>query len=112
MSVTPIASLTEFEEVISGSKATVVYFWATWAGPCKTMRPMLEELSQDPEISDVDFYKVDVDALTEVTQRVGVNSAPTVMFFSHGQMLDAMAGSAPQAKLKAFVQQVLSGMEA
>lgn len=56
-----IATLEEFEEVLSESGDTLVCvdFTATWCSPCQQIAPMFEQLSQD--LGDVVFVKVDVD---------------------------------------------------
>ena len=66
-----------FEEV-KNSKLAVVDFSATWCGPCQMLAPIFEELSE--EMSDVDFYSVDVDANPVLSVVNKIASVPTISY--------------------------------
>ena len=71
MAITQLTK-TEFSEKIAnldsaisewhylGSRPAIVDFYATWCGPCRTLAPILEELSEE-YAGEVDIYKVDID---------------------------------------------------
>ena len=67
-----------FEEV-KNSKLAVVDFSATWCGPCQMLAPIFEELSE--EMSDVDFYSVDVDANPVLSVVNKIASVPTIHIY-------------------------------
>ncbi|KPP57790.1 hypothetical protein Z043_124449 [Scleropages formosus] len=45
----------------AGDKLVVVEFSASWCGPCNTIAPFFEELSEREENQNIVFLKVDVD---------------------------------------------------
>ncbi|CAM9892811.1 unnamed protein product, partial [Choristocarpus tenellus] len=59
--VLQVATLAELEEIMAdaGDKLVVLDFTATWCGPCQTIAPAFEQLSE--ELLDVIFLKIDVD---------------------------------------------------
>lgn len=51
-----------------------LYFSATWCGPCKSLSPIMNEVS-----SQVAVEKIDVDLDYERAQQYGVRNIPTVI---------------------------------
>ena len=60
----------EFEQV-KNNKAIIVDFSAEWCGPCKMLAPVMEQLSD--EITDVEFYNIDVDENPDLAVRLPVS---------------------------------------
>lgn len=98
--VVEISSPAEFQEKViqaSASGLVVVDFWATWCGPCIRFAPTFEAMSKD--MTDVSFYKVDVDKLSEVTEKEGISCMPTFKVYKDGKCVGTVEG-ASEAKLK------------
>jgi len=95
MPVTPLESLQQFHQVINSGKTVVIDFWAEWCGPCRTISPVFAALSNDT--SGVEFYKVDVDTQSEISQEVGIRAMPTFAVFKNGQKIDELVGANPPA---------------
>ena len=55
-----------FAELIQSEKPVLVDFYADWCGPCKTVAPVLEELSNEYD-GKLLIYKVDTDAEEELS---------------------------------------------
>jgi thioredoxin len=62
-----------------GDKPCVIDFYADWCGPCKTVSPIMEELSKEYE-GKVDVYKIDTEKEQELAQIFGIRSIPSVLF--------------------------------
>jgi thioredoxin 1 len=102
MAVSPITSLHEFQTIINSDKPVIIHFWATWVGPCRVIAPIFEGLSNEAAFSGIGFYKVDVDAQTEISQEVGIRAMPTFGLFKDGKNIDEFIGANP-AKLEDLV---------
>ncbi len=77
---------------------TVVDFWATWCGPCRTFHPLFEQAART-DTRGVRFARVDVDACRRTASLVGIMSVPTVILFDpDGNEVTRISGvPSPQA---------------
>ena len=79
-----------FEEVVLKSdKPVVVDFFATWCGPCRMLRPLLEELSE--ERTDCNFGSVKIDDEDELGD-YNIMSIPTIKIFKNGEAVKTAMG--------------------
>ena len=67
-------------------KLCVVDFTASWCGPCKQVRPLFGQLSE--QYDDVMFLKVDVDDCEEVSAEFSIVAMPTFVFIRDGKELE------------------------
>merc|ERR1712070_35486 len=94
-----IESKDEFTSLISGPKAVLIDFTATWCGPCKMIAPFFEDLSK--KFENVVFAKVDVDELDDVAAQAGIEAMPTFQVYKDGAKVDEMTGAVKE-KLEAL----------
>jgi len=62
-----------------GKTPAIIDFYADWCGPCKSVAPTLEQLSDEYE-NKVAIYKIDTDKEVELSQLFGIQSIPTFLF--------------------------------
>lgn len=90
----------KFNEIISKSKDTliVVDLWAEWCLPCRMMKPIFEELSE--EYNDVSIIGVNIDETPTIASTYGIRNIPTILFFKNGQPIDRLVGAVPKSRIK------------
>lgn len=81
----------KFEDLITLNIPVLVDFFAEWCGPCKTMKPILEEL-KGIKGERVRIVKVDVDKHKEIAAYYQIQSVPTLMIFKDGKQLWRQSG--------------------
>jgi thioredoxin 1 len=67
----------------------MVDVWAPWCGPCRTLTPIIEKVSED---KNVKLLKVNADESGDLTTSFGVRGIPTVIFFKKGEEVDRIVG--------------------
>jgi thioredoxin 1 len=70
---------------------TLVDFYADWCGPCKTIAPLMEELSHDYNGKAL-IAKLDVDKAQVAASKHNVTSIPTVILFVNGKEVKRVVG--------------------
>ena len=96
--------MANFNDIINSEGLTLVDFFATWCGPCKTMHPVLEQL-KDEMGESIRIIKIDVDKNNSLAMNYRVQSVPTLMLFRKGEMLWRQSGALRLNDLKAIVSQ-------
>ena len=97
-----------FSQTVEKYPITVVDFWAPWCGPCRMVSPIVEELSRD-YAGKAAFGKVNVDENPAVSSSFGIQSIPTIMFFSRGRAVDAVIGAVPKQVLESRMRPFVGG---
>lgn len=75
-------------------------FSATWCGPCKMIKPHLEELQK--EGMNIQFY--DVDENHQYAIEIGIKAVPTLIYFDEDRELTRYTGFMPKEKIKAIME--------
>ena len=86
-----------FEKSIKKGKV-LVDCYAEWCGPCKMLSPIVDELAE--EISDVTFYKLNVDDSDEIVRKYSVMSIPMLLVFEDGELKTTSVGFKSKEEVK------------
>ena len=82
----------DFEQKVLGAdRPVVVDVWAAWCGPCRAVAPNFEEASNQ-FTERASFLKLNADDNQEMLQRYKVMGIPTMLYFSHGKLVDRKTG--------------------
>lgn len=92
----------KFSEIINSDQLTLVDFFATWCGPCKTMHPVLEQLKKDLGDS-IRIIKLDVDKNEQLSMAYRIQAVPTLMLFRKGEVVWRQSGALSLNDLKAII---------
>ena len=68
------------------------YFSAVWCGPCKSFKPVMNEIAG--EGYSIEF--IDVDQEQNKATKYGVRSVPTVVIEENGIEVDRFVGALPK----------------
>lgn len=94
MSITTITAENFEQEVLKSEQTVLVDFWAPWCGPCRSLSPVIDEISE--ERADLKVGKVNVDDNKEFARGFGVMAIPTVLVFRNGEEVNRGVG--PETK--------------
>jgi len=93
-----------FSEILKSNKPVLVDFFAEWCGPCKMMKPILEDLKA--KVGDEAFIiKIDVDKNPKVASKYKIRGVPTLMVFKNGDIVWQQAGVATSNQLEKIIKQ-------
>ena len=103
------------EQKLNTDKLYLLFYTATWCGPCKSIYPLIERI--DAKISDVLIYKIDInndckegdkDAM-KISSVNDVSSMPTFHLYKGGKLVKQIIG-ANKIKLLQTIKILISGL--
>ena len=72
---------------------TAKYFTATWCGPCKAFKPIMNEIINEGHSVQI----LDIDANEAIARQYNVRSVPTTVIEENGVEVDRLVGAQPKS---------------
>jgi len=82
----------------------VVDCWASWCGPCMRFAPVFEDATAKLE-PRARLAKLDTDANSATSARLGIRSIPTLIMFKGGKEVARISGALPLGSFLEWVEQ-------
>lgn len=93
----------EFEsQVLKSEVPVLVDFNADWCGPCRMLKPILDQISD--ERTDVKIVGVNIDDEDELAEKYEVSSIPCVVLFKNGQEVSRSVGLKPKEAIEELLE--------
>ncbi len=93
LTVKVLGNKAAFESAIAASdkRPVMAWFTASWCGPCKSITPHMEKLSES--VQNVEILKIDVDSNGELAEAYEVESVPTFIMFRNKEVAGRIMGA-------------------
>jgi thioredoxin 1 len=74
----------------------VISFTASWCGPCKMIKPILQKLSEEEKIV---WENKDIDENRDLVKELNITSVPTLIYMIDGKEYNRTTGYMPMEKI-------------
>ena len=78
------------KEVIKSEKKVLADFNADWCGPCKMLKPIIEEFAENND--EIKVVSINIDDEDEVSEKYNVSSIPCLVVFDKGEEIKRNVG--------------------
>jgi len=99
-----LTSADSIDDLLAQHEYSLLYFSASWCGPCKSMSPVVEGISS--MMSDrFNTIKIDIDNSPNYAADFGVRSVPTMMLVKNNEIIDLRVGGLPPQQIMQWLEQ-------
>ena len=106
-----IAYITELNEQnykdFTNEGLVLVDIWATWCNPCRTIAPLVDQVSSD-YVGKLSVGKLDADGAKEIITELGVRNIPTLLLYKDGVIVERNTGMVTKEKIEELVNNHLN----
>ena len=98
----------EFEaEVLKADQPVLVYFWASWCGPCRLVSPSVNWVA-DTYSDRLKVTKMEIDANPTTVKKYQIEGVPALLLFKDGEVVQSHEGAIGKQKLESMLEALLS----
>lgn len=76
---------TDFLTLLDDEKYVLIDFYAEWCGPCKKMKPFLDEISKE-KANEVKIVRIDVDKNPTLAKEMNIEGLPTLHLYKNKKL--------------------------
>lgn len=107
MSIASEINDSEFESaVFQADRPVLVYFWASWCGPCRLVSPSINWVAETYG-DRLKVVKLEVDPNPDAVSKCQVEGVPALRLFEGQKLLDSHEGAITKPQLQALLEQHL-----
>ena len=81
-----------FQDLIASNPILVIDSWAPWCGPCKSISPVFDKLTETHS-DKITFAKLNTDENNATMRQLKIMSIPTFFVFQNGELKDRWTGA-------------------
>lgn len=79
------------QDVLKSNKPVIVKFYLNGCPPCNRMKPVFENLASELA-GKVEFIEIEANSFGQLSDKYGIQSAPTFVFFAGGKEVHRSRG--------------------
>jgi thioredoxin 1 len=92
-------TMEEFDQITNSNIPVLVDFKAAWCGPCKQLKPILEELQSEYQ-GKLKVVYIDVDENKSLADKMKISSIPLMVYYKNGKVAMNIEGYADKSSIK------------
>ena len=89
------------KEVLKSDKKVLIDFNADWCGPCRMLRPIVDEIAETND--KIKVVSVNIDDEDELADKYEVSSIPCLVLIKDGKEVNRNVGLIAQDQLESFI---------
>jgi thioredoxin 1 len=80
-----------FQDTLNTHKVVLVDVYADWCGPCKKMKPFIDEITKE-QAGKVTVIRIDADQNPELCQNLNIEALPTLLLYKNKSLVWSNVG--------------------